>query len=160
MKAFNFIYRLFLVLTAMFLLLRGHAFGSDVFVVRNLSFTGGKYTQPASVRDPYLGSPRTFELVARTGIQWDVDLLCGYYNDFCFFWNNQVDGKTSQAAFKYVSWDFESGLATRYLDFYYSHKSEHVLEEERPQKTYPIQDSIMIRLKFIDNPRHRVGDYF
>jgi hypothetical protein len=72
----------------------------------------------------------------------------------CLFWDNKILSKSSQAAFKYVAWDFQVGVAFKMMDVYYFHKSEHVFEEERPAKTYPIQDALMIRLKFINgNPR-------
>ncbi len=151
-----FIYRLFIMFMlglALFLSCK-KAMAAEVFQVRNLSFTTGKYTSPANVRDSYLNTPKDFHLIAMTKITWDVDLLCGYRNDFCFFWNNNVEGKSAQAAFKYVHWETESGVAMRYLDVGYYHKSQHILEEERPQKAYPIEDVLFIRLKFITNPRY------
>lgn len=125
---------------------------NTVFKVRELSFGAGKYTNDG-VRDSYLGTPKTFVLSHKTDVMFNVDLLCAYQNDFCFFFNSKVEGQASQAAYKYVSWDFQTGLATPYIDLYYDHKSEHVLEEDRPAKAFPIQDAIMIRLKFVAKPR-------
>ena len=125
---------------------------NPVFKVRELSFGAGKYTND-NVRDSYLGTPKTFVLSHKTDVTFNVDLLCAYQNDFCFFFNNKVEGQASSAAYKYVSWDFQLGLATPYIDLYYDHKSEHVLEEDRPAKAFPVQDAIMFRLKFVAKPR-------
>jgi hypothetical protein len=142
-----------MIAVATILLVQQEARAQDrYFIMRDMSFEGGKYTNDA-VRNTYLNTPKDFILSHRTAINWDVDLACYYWNDICLFWNNKVEGLASQAAYKYVSWEFESGLAFRYLDIYFLHKSEHILEEERPQKSFPNSDSIMFRLKFIDNPR-------
>ena len=129
---------------------RGRA--ETLLTVRELSFEAGKFTNDA-VRNSYLETPNSFVLSHRTAVTWNVDLLCMYYGDICVFWNNKVEGLASQAAYKYVSWDFTSGVAFKYLDIYYAHKSEHILEEERPAKTFPVSDTIMFKLKFIDQPR-------
>jgi len=124
---------------------------TDFFVVRDVSFEGGKYS--GGDRDAYLGTPHTFQLSHYTAINWDVDLACLYHNDICMFWNNKIDGKSSKAAYKYASWEFSSGFATKYVDIYYQHHSEHILEEERASKTFPIENMVMFRFKFINHPR-------
>ena len=124
---------------------------ADFFVVRDVSFEGGKYS--GGDRDAYLGTPNSFQLSHYTAVTWDVDLMCLYHNDICVFWNNRIDGKASKAAYKYASWEFSTGFATKYIDIYYQHHSEHVLEEERAAKTFPIENMIMFRFKFINHPR-------
>jgi hypothetical protein len=129
-----------------------HGRAETFFTVREMSFEGGKFSNDA-VRNSYLGTPKSYVLSYKTAVNWNVDLMCLYQNDICIFWNNKIDGMASQAAYKYTSWAFTSGVATRYIDLYYDHKSEHVLEEYRPAKTFPVSDAYMIKLKFVFKPR-------
>lgn len=145
-------YLLFLLAVGMFLTCK-EARAAQYFLVRELSVEAGKYTAPASVREPYLNTPREYELTGLVNLNWDVDLACIYGKDMCLYWDNTIYSKSSQAAFKYVSWGFEVGAAFKMMDVYYFHKSQHVMEEERAAKVFPVEDAIMLRLKFINDPR-------
>ncbi len=131
------------------------AHGETLFKVRELSFGLGKFTHDG-VRDSYLNTPNDFVLSHKTDVVFNVDLLCAYHSDICLFFNNKIEGMASQAAYKYVSWDFQTGIAFPYIDLYYDHKSEHILEEERAAKQFPIADSIVLRMKFIIKPRRYI----
>ena len=145
-------YIIYILLAIVLMIVASGGRADPLFTVRELSFEGGKYTNNV-VRNAYLNTPKSFVLSHRTAVNWNVDLMCMYSTDICFFWNNKVEGLASEAAYKYVAWDFTSGVTFRYIDIYYAHKSEHILEEERPSKAFPVSDSIMFKLKFIFKPR-------
>jgi hypothetical protein len=129
------------------------AVSAEYFLVRDLSFEAGKYTS-GQARDAYLLTPQTGELLHKTAINWDVDLLCGSTPTICWFWNNKVEAKASQAKYRHVSWTFENGINFGPVDLYYFHQSQHMLEGKREDGVkFPVEDLYMIRLNFIINPR-------
>ena len=78
------------------LLLASQAQAFTAFKVRELSLELGRYTGEAS-RDVYLNTPTTGALYAQTNLNWDVDLICAYRGDVCWFWNNKIHSKTGQS---------------------------------------------------------------
>ncbi len=70
------------------------------------------------------------------------------------YWNNLVHSMTDEDAatgangqFRTVGWNFQLGLhATRWLDIEYEHYSQHLLDYDRRDQHFPVQDSIGIKL--------------
>jgi hypothetical protein len=65
-----------------------------------------------------------------------------------WFADNNITGRTFNSAFKYVSWEYETGFKLLPgLDAVWHHKSEHKLEEY--SDTFPVRDSYGLRITFI-----------
>ena len=127
---------------------------SEFLVTRKLSFEAGAYQNDSRLAYPTLQLGE--RLTHMTNIAWDYDL---YVNpDFSIFWNNKIEGKSTNSQYRYVSWEFETGISFGKLDIYGMHKSEHQLEMGAVKSTYPLQHAVMLRLNLINNPR-RWGGY-
>ena len=142
----------FAIAAYVILVLSDCAEGAEYLRPRNLSLDIGSFTSQAS-REPYLNTPETGALYSKMDINWDVDLACGYYPKICFFWDNTIHSLTGQSRFRYVSWEFRSGLDFGKIRLYYYHHSEHALDEVPPDRKFPVADAYMVRINFLRNGR-------
>ena len=71
-----------------------------------------------------------------------------------FYWKNNVHMLATDAQVRAVGWEFEQGLnASKYLDVFYYHHSQHILERERPTRGYPLTNEYGVRFHFIHKDR-------
>jgi hypothetical protein len=122
--------------------------GAEYLRAKNLSLDVGTFTSQAT-REPYLNTPQSGALYSKLDLNWDVNLACGYYPKVCWFWDNTVHSLTGQNRFRYVSWEFRNGLDFGPFMLYYFHHSEHSLDEDVPDRKFPVADAYMVRINFI-----------
>jgi hypothetical protein len=66
-----------------------------------------------------------------------------------WFLDNQITGRTYGDRYRYVAWEFDTGLyILPWLDILWSHKSEHAIDLYRDK--FSVRDSYGIRLKFVE----------
>ncbi len=144
-----------------------HARGDTTLQLRKLSFTAGGYV--GGNYDPYL-MRRTSEefpynqsegltvderLSMTPRLVFDWDFYCSTYDEVCFYWNNEVIGKSTNQQYRYVSWQFENGIAFKMIDVFYNHLSAHCLEcTPQYHYKYPNENVIGIRLNLYIHPRY------
>ncbi len=67
-----------------------------------------------------------------------------------FYWHNNVHMLATDAQVRAVGWEFEQGLnATKYVDLFYYHHSQHILERARDPRGYPLTNEYGVRFHFI-----------
>ena len=119
---------------------------------KNLSLDLGAFTSQAS-REPYLNTPESGALYSKLDLNWDIDLACGYYPSICFIWDNTIHSLAGQNRFRYVSWEFRTGLDFGRIELFYYHHSEHALDEGPPDRKFPVADAYMVRINFLREGR-------
>jgi hypothetical protein len=63
-------------------------------------------------------------------------------------WDNRIHMAGTDSQIRYAGWEFRTWVpVTRYLQIFYYHHSEHVLERE--MREYPIEDAVGVRLIFL-----------
>jgi hypothetical protein len=83
-------------------------------------------------------------------VSMDVDFRLLRYG----FWENWIHTEAIPGKVKTVGWDWKLGANLgRYVDVYYHHHSQHVMDEPQIETGNPVEDSYGFRLKFIDRPR-------
>jgi hypothetical protein len=102
-------------------------------------------------RDAYVPSIENWKY--RATANFDLSLL-GF-----LYWDNKVHTEgIDSGAVKTVGWHWFTGARlTGWLDLFKEHHSYHVMEEQAPEDIgrFPVEDSIGIRVRFIDNPNNR-----
>lgn len=74
-------------------------------------------------------------------LRWDV----GWSR---WFMDNNITGRTFNSRFRYVSWEYETGVkVTPGFDVIWHHHSQHAMDEYR--NNFPVLDSWGVRLTFI-----------
>lgn len=103
---------------------------------------------------PYSRSPFFYNSEMKDGIAFhmNTDLLLDH-----LYWDNTVHADTDSAQFHSVGWKFELGThVTTFLDLYYHHHSQHVMDGQLPFMKYPSEDSYGITINIFKNrPRGR-----
>jgi hypothetical protein len=114
-----------------------------------------------NARDPY--APQyTGRWKDRATLLWDSNLLrVGKYK---FMWNHNIHTETiDTGAVKTVGWEWRLGFGLgRYIDVFHHHHSKHIMDERVDNPAYegkgnqfPVEDSIVIRFKFIDKENNK-----
>lgn len=81
------------------------------------------------------------------GIAAGFDLTFVEYKDFRWYWNNRVEGDTTNYQFRRVAWKYDFGFSYSKVDFFWNHRSEHLLDMEH-KTFYPLSDRFGVRLYF------------
>jgi hypothetical protein len=136
----------FLVTMVMFWSTVGYA--DDLHILSLDEFTFDTY-RIINHRDPYY----PYGDMGSDGEHWDkgvaadfnIDLL--KYQDFDFYWRNRVHGESTDQQFREVGWQFETGLELRnYVQLYYQHHSQHILDAEGQYGKYPLENYVGVRM--------------
>lgn len=62
------------------------------------------------------------------------------------YWDNTVHSETDQSQFRKIGWELQLGVhATRFLDVFYEHYSQHLLDYSS-KEAFPRQDGVGIKL--------------
>lgn len=94
------------------------------------------------VRDPFIPNERNWRY--KDNLYWNVSIFKE------FFWDNNVEMYSTDSKVLSVGWQFYMGVrVTDWLDIVKDHHSRHVMEEERPSHSFPVEDSYGFRLNFI-----------
>lgn len=139
----------------------GYKPGSDLHLLEPTKLTM-EYYKVGNNRDEYLrfndqGADKYEESGEETwrygsAVRFNLDLL--RYRDFAIYWDNHVHMAATQCCVRHVGWEFEAGLsASKHLDFFYYHHSEHVLDVQRENRRYPLVNQYGVRFIFIDKGR-------
>lgn len=113
---------------------------------RDLSLGIAKYGEGS--RDLYLMTPETGQLKAKLDLTWNTDILKA--DNFSLYWDNQIHSKASEARFRHVGWEYETGLDLGKIQIFHWHYSQHMMEQIRlDNKEYPVEDTYGIRLHFL-----------
>lgn len=63
------------------------------------------------------------------------------------FWDNTVHSYTNSSQYYLVSWELRLGARlTQWLDLFYEHHSQHILDQTYPHMKFPVEDSWGIKL--------------
>jgi hypothetical protein len=124
------------------------ASAAEFLTPRNLSLDLGAFTSQAA-REPYLNTPASGALYSKLDLNWDVDLACTSGSELCLFWDNTIHSLTGQSRFRYVSWEFRTGLDLGRVELFYYHHSEHALDEIPVDRKFPVADAYMVRINFL-----------
>jgi hypothetical protein len=128
------------------------AASAETMVLRKFNFELSKYSDTS--RDGYILVEKPKErLEMRPKIDFEWDFYCTTYDEFCFYLNQSVIGKSTTAQYRYVSWILEGGFSFKNVDFFYWHQSQHSLEAYALGGKYPNENSLGVRLKLVNHPR-------
>lgn len=141
--------------------------GDTFLTTRELSFFAGGYV--GANYDPYLmrrlddNSPYRYsstglyddeKLSMSPRVRFDFDLYCSSFDEICFYWNNEVIGKSTNQQYRFTQWSFENGIAFKKVDLFFNHLSAHCLEcIPEYHDRYPNENIVGIRFNLIKNPR-------
>jgi len=144
-----------ILLTLFSTIAEGYTLGPSV---RSVTFSVGKYE--GIQYDPYLQygleKYREEQLQHTTEITADFDVVCNGSSyekrrELCIYLDNSVFAKSTDKQYRYVAWEFELGFSlSDIVDFFYHHKSEHVLEDTRAGH-FPLANYVGIRIEFVPN---------
>jgi hypothetical protein len=131
----------------------------ELMTARDLKFEVGRYTGTAYTSYPllpeYWDEERTSireELMYSTDVIFNTDVF--RYYDTALFFDNKVEGLSTNRQYRYVSWEFQFGFQFKAMGLYLQHKSEHVLEEKGSRGDhFPVSDRLMLSFTFINRPR-------
>jgi len=70
-------------------------------------------------------------------LNWDVDML--RYRDFGLFWDNTVEGRSTESQFRQVGWRYELGIAINRVNVFWRHHSQHVMDYRAPHR-FPLRN--------------------
>jgi hypothetical protein len=101
---------------------------------------------------PYSRSPYFYDSQMKDGIaiHMNSDMLFDY-----LYWDNTVHTDTDDTQFHTVGWKFELGAhVTSFLNLYYHHHSQHIMDGQLPYMKFPSEDSYGITIN-IYNARPR-----
>lgn len=110
-------------------------------------------------RDPYV--PDTSHWKYRASTTFRIGIA-----DTLYWHNNLHTEAVANGTVKTVGWHWIVGLrVSKYIDLFAEHHSRHVMEEYRPTRdgrnTFPVEDSIGIRFKIINDTKPKtIGDWF
>jgi len=63
-------------------------------------------------------------------------------------WRNRVHSLIDQSQFRLVGWNFALGLEiTSWLEINWEHFSKHLLDAAYPDRHFPVQDSVGVRIR-------------
>lgn len=133
--------------------------------LRLLDFEAGFYT--GRNYDPYLnreapkgltddGSGIAVEerLSMTPRARFNFDLWCDSNDEMCFYFNNQIIGKSTDHQYRLVSWVIDTGMSWKSFDLFFQHLSSHCLEcEPIDRPVYPNENWAGIRFNLYLNPR-------
>ncbi len=87
-----------------------------------------------------------------TAVRFNLALI--QYGDYGLYWNNHVHMAATECCVRHVGWEFEGGAhASKHLDFFYYHHSQHILDLDRPDRRYPLINEYGVRFIFIEEGR-------
>lgn len=113
---------------------------SDWGLLERSSFEVSKYLFN---RDPYIPEIAPTDWRGRLSMDMDIRLMP------FLRWNNVVHTSGDDSAVKHVGWEFEFviDMFDKVQPFYYHH-SQHVLEMERPSRSFPVVDRYGLRFNW------------
>jgi hypothetical protein len=118
-------------------------FSMEYYSVANHRDTYMQYADPADE-----GSEEAW--IGGTAVSFNLDLL--KRGDWGLYWNNRVHGEGTDAQFREVGWQFETGLQLGAdLQLYMHHHSRHVLDAERDER-FPLDNFYGARVTFYRRP--------
>jgi hypothetical protein len=136
------------------------AWGEDLYLLEPSKLTM-EYYKVANNRDEYLAindqgstkygdSDETWRY--GSAVKFNLDLI--RFGDYGLYWDNNVHMSATQCCVRHVGWEFEAGArASKHLDFFYYHHSQHILDLERESRRYPLVNRYGVRFVFIDRGR-------
>lgn len=86
-----------------------------------------------------------------TAVSWNLDLVTYHSGSGVsgLYWNNTVDGASTDHQFRTVSWQWEAGLDIQdKFQFFWAHHSQHVLDTTRDSH-FPLDNFIGGRVVFL-----------
>lgn len=98
------------------------------------------------------------------GPMWSYRIATNFDLEFFkyIFWRNQVHGEAAYAKFYSVGWEYDLGFKLgKQIEIFWHHHSRHTMDIDLPiyynritgeldQLDYPVEDSIVLRLIFVD----------
>jgi hypothetical protein len=142
-------------------LFHGEAAAAELHLLEPTKLTLEGYQVPNN-RDEYLrindcGSTKYVESNAecwRYGAAVNFDLDFVRYDEWALYWRNNVHMAATQCCVRHVGWEFEWGVeASRHMDVFYHHHSQHLLDGDRPARRYPLINEYGVRFVFIERGR-------
>lgn len=115
---------------------------SGSFPLLSLTEVSVKYQQflPGAVDPMITNAPLSHQLDKELNLTVDADVFKYGY------WHNVVHSQTDQFQFRKVGWEIQLGVrAGKYLDLYYEHWSQHLLDAVS-KEAFPRQDGLGLRI--------------
>lgn len=108
--------------------------------VDELSLQYKKFNQ--SARHPLFYNSQMKEGI---DLNMNTDLAFGL-----IFWDNKIHTTTNSAQYYLIGWQFKFGThITEFLDVQYEHHSQHLLDDNYPYMSFPVEDSLGFTLRII-----------
>ena len=157
----RYIFTLLLLLISISILGAPQPNSPSRFRLLDIDYFGMKAARFTCNRDPMSPERNCDDWKGRVSAFFNLSIIEYLY------WNNEVHGEGTEAAFKSVGWHWELGIRVHpALFLYHEHHSRHLLDEDRSEelrtdeypalKRFPVEDSFGVRLNFYTNPRpHR-----